>query len=139
MKKVFIRSVLASAVAAAAFAAPAGASAGPNNTLDGCSATANSGSGANCIWYADVNGEYGGAVAGSYYVLKYVGSGFPATGAGLCSATVTTACWSVVASGGAGPFAASPGTTPLTAGSYYSLAVSSGGGAMGSITGQGTI
>jgi hypothetical protein len=133
-----VRSALASALAAVAsaavLAAPAAAT-GP----DGCYVTETASGYQNCLWYADVNGEYGGAVAGGYWVYKYVGTGPPVTGAPLCSATVTTNCWSLLASGGAGPFASAPGTTPLTTGSYYSLVVQNGAGAEGSITGTGTL
>jgi hypothetical protein len=125
MKKMLVRAGVAGAVAAAlAMPASAGASMGPANTLDGCAVGGPQGT--TCTWTADVNGGYAVGGNGTYLVEKQTGvdsSGNPT--------------WATVASG-SGPAAGSPGS--LAAGSTYRLTVSGNeGGALGSITGTGTL
>ena len=144
MKKIIVGSGVASALAAlaaiAAIASPAGAQ-GP----DGCYASAAPGSYSNCIWYADVTGEYGGAVSGGWWVyqVKYSVASTACPSPDIYvpdSATSSTGtCYIPVASGGPGPFTSAPGTTPLAVGNYYDLVVQGGAAAEGSITGTGTI
>lgn len=138
MKKLLVRSALVSTLAAAAALAPAGpAVASPG---DGCAFYVQQvGQASNCTWYADVNGEAGGASGGPWYVLQWVpGTSSTPSANVLCDASTTTNCWKAVAQGSAGPIAVLPGT--ITAGHYYSLAITGpGAGAMGSITGTGTI
>jgi hypothetical protein len=125
MKKFLTGGGLAAVVAALALA-PGASAANPGNLADGnyCGSPPGS-SGCSAQWSADVAGSYAGVTSGSYEVDKQV-----------CTTVsgVTTCNWVAVASGGAGPFAGTPGS--LAAGGVYQLVITgNGGGAIGSVTG----
>jgi hypothetical protein len=119
MKRILMGSGLAAVVGALALAPGAGAA-----TPDGSACAPTTGT-VSCQWQADVNGEYGVAGA-SWKVEKWV-----------CDAQTPPVCgWSVIAHG-AGAGADTSGS--LAKGGTYRLTVTSGGGALGSITGNGTV
>jgi hypothetical protein len=131
MKKMFLRAGMASALAAAAIAVPA-ATAAAASPADGTYCFAQSG-GCSATWTADIPGSYAGVTSGSYSVTEStctVVNGVDVTGS------------SPVASGGAGPFAGTPGSlAPATDGCgspvTYTLTITgSGGGVIGNASGQ---
>lgn len=139
MKKILQGAGLTAAISALAFAPAAVASEGPNNTGDG---TACGGpSGGSCTWHADVQGNYAGVTSGTYSVTET---------ATQTVNGVTSTCTSTVADGGAGGFlgilgvvqpnTGQPATGACAGYTYtgdYTLTVTgSGGGAIGSVTGQ---
>jgi hypothetical protein len=132
-KKLFgagMAGVLATAVV---MAASAGASVGPANTLDGCAV--GPGQGSSCTWTADVQGSYAGVTDTGWTVSEQTCTIDATTGAQVLG-------WKTLASGGAGPFASTPGVLqPGKDGcgnaEVYQLTVAgNGGGALGSVTGQ---
>lgn len=133
MKRFLTGTGLAAAVSVLALAPAAGASVGPANTLDGCAVGGPEGN--SCMWTPDVQGSYAGVVSGTWAVNEQVCTVDQLTGAQVKS-------WANVAGGGAGPFAAQPGT--VQAGTdgcgnpevYQLVITGNGGGALGSVSGQ---
>jgi hypothetical protein len=150
MKKLFVSTGMATALAAAAIlvplAAPAGA-ANPGNVADGCAAGNGPMETTSCTWLADVQGGYVGATDTSWSVTE------AATGTQTVNGvTSPVSCTISVAGGGSGPFGSGapgalqpnkgapatcgdPGTGTYT-GSYTLTVDGNGSGAIGSVTGQ---
>ena len=95
---------------------PAGGSCVSNSTTSSCTAP----------WSADVTGWYYGTTTGTWKLQQLQ----------CTSGDSTCSTWKTIANGGAGPFAAAPGSLP--SGSIYELVISGVGyGSIGSYTGTG--